>query len=409
MFSTIQDPVEVKVGPAYYTRQFSGGKRKLVLKTDTFHYIPVEETLKKLLQCPDILNQIKNFHGSSNHLLKDMCDGSVFQNHPVFSSDKQALQIIPYFDEVELCNPLGSNTKKHKLGCIFFSIGNIHPKFRSKLKCIFVAAIARSAIIQKHGMNWFLKPFVNSMLQLGNEGLSVSINGKECHFKVGTLAFLADTLAAHALGGFKESMSFAYHICRSCLATTEQIQSNFLESDFELQNAEEHQRQLSMLDDATSVQYGINRASELDQIPHFSVAQNLPHDIMHDLFEGVLPYEMKLLLTFLVNAKYITISSLNDRIRWFDFGYIECSNKPTELDERSFKNSSQKIRQSASKMWLLSVALPLLIGDLIPEDCEEWILYNLLLRICSIACSWSVKPDTVAYLRTTISISKHDS
>ena len=33
---------------------------------------------------------------------------------------------------------------------------------------------------------------------------------------------------------------------------------------------------------------------------NFSVAENLPHDIMHDLFEGVVPYEMKLLLTHLI-------------------------------------------------------------------------------------------------------------
>ena len=65
-----------------------------------------------------------------------------------------AIQIIAYFDEVELCNPLGSNTKihMHKLGCIFFSIGNIHPQFRSILKNIFVVSVA-----SKHGMNCFLR------------------------------------------------------------------------------------------------------------------------------------------------------------------------------------------------------------------------------------------------------------
>ena len=110
----------------------------------------------------------------------------------------------------------------------------MHPKFRSKLKCIFVVAVARSVVIQKHGMNLFLKSFVESMQSLATNGLSVTINGNERHFKVGTLACLADTLAIHALGGFKESMSFAYRICRSCMATTEQIQSDFHESNFEL-------------------------------------------------------------------------------------------------------------------------------------------------------------------------------
>ena len=53
-------------------------------------------------------------------------------------------------------------------------------------------------------------------------------------------------------------------------------------------------------------------------------------------------------------------------------------------------------------MWLLAVTTPLLIGDLVPEDCESWTLYITLLKICSIACSWNVKPSCISYLRILI-------
>ena len=36
-------------------------------------------------------------------------------------------------------------------------------------------------------------------------------------------------------------------------------------------------------------------------------------------------------------------------------------------------------------MWLLAIILPLLIGDLVPDDSEVWALYHILKRICSIA------------------------
>ena len=49
-------------------------------------------------------------------------------------------------------------------------------------------------------------------------------------------------------------------------------------------------------------------------------------------------------------------------------------------------------------MWMLALMLPLLIGDLVPEDCEYWALYNLLLRICSIVVSWELSPDMTSYL-----------
>ena len=213
----------------------------------------------------------------------------------------------------------------------FFSVGNLRPKFRSRLKCIFIATVATNPVIQRHGMNLFLKPFVDSVKTLSNHGLSVNLKGENRHFKVGILilTFLADTLAAHALGGFKESMSFSHRICRSCMATTEQIQSSFVESDFVLRSSQNHENQVQELTGAShaanSIEFGINRQSLLDDIPHFSVAENLPHDIMHDLFEGVVPYEMKLLIMHLVNEKYFTMVTFNDRLRRYDFGYTERS------------------------------------------------------------------------------------
>ena len=63
--------------------------------------------------------------------LEDFCDGTLFKNHPLFSKDPYA---IPYYDELELCNPLGSHVKLHKVGVVFISLGNIHPIHRSQLK-----------------------------------------------------------------------------------------------------------------------------------------------------------------------------------------------------------------------------------------------------------------------------------
>ena len=37
-------------------------------------------------------------------------------SHPLYSVQKNALQVLFYYDELETCNPLGSKTKVHKLG-----------------------------------------------------------------------------------------------------------------------------------------------------------------------------------------------------------------------------------------------------------------------------------------------------
>ena len=49
-------------------------------------------------------------------MLGDYCDGELFLTSELFQEDPCALQIQLYYDEVEVCNPIGSKVKKHKLG-----------------------------------------------------------------------------------------------------------------------------------------------------------------------------------------------------------------------------------------------------------------------------------------------------
>ena len=55
-------------------------------------------------------------HGQADGTIRDFCDGTEFQKSSLFSSDDTAFQLILYYDELELCNPLGSHKKKHKIG-----------------------------------------------------------------------------------------------------------------------------------------------------------------------------------------------------------------------------------------------------------------------------------------------------
>jgi len=48
--------------------------------------------------------------------MSDYCDGTAYQSHRLFVTCPQALQIMVYYDDLEICNPLGSRAKTHKLG-----------------------------------------------------------------------------------------------------------------------------------------------------------------------------------------------------------------------------------------------------------------------------------------------------
>ena len=49
--------------------------------------------------------------------IEDFCDGNIFKQHAKFSNDPYALQILAYFDEIEVCNSLGSHVKNTKEHC----------------------------------------------------------------------------------------------------------------------------------------------------------------------------------------------------------------------------------------------------------------------------------------------------
>ena len=191
------------------------------------------------------------------------------------------------------------------------------------LKAIFLVSVALHKDILKYGLNDFLTPLVEDLKTLYLDGITVTISGTEHTFHGGLLAALADNLAAHGLGGFKESHSFALRICRGCMATTESIQTTFVESGFKLRTCESHKLHCALLDTRLhahySTTYGINRRSVLEDVPGFSVAIGLPHDIVHDLYEGVVPYELKCLLLHCVEAHFFSLKQLNVRMNRFDF------------------------------------------------------------------------------------------
>ena len=91
-----------------------------------------------------------------------------------------------------------------------------------------------------------------------------------------------------------------------------------------------------------SVEYGINRDSVLNELTYFHVCSGgLLPDIMHDVLEGSLQYEMKLMLQeFILREKYITLDEFNARIERFDLGYMEEKDRPSPISDTTLRSES---------------------------------------------------------------------
>ena len=89
--------MEIKIGTPNLCPQFSGSKRTMVEKFDSFQYIPLLDTLKALLSDVSIIEQVFDSwkRVRSDGIIEDFCDGYLFKSHPLFSKDPFALQLIP--------------------------------------------------------------------------------------------------------------------------------------------------------------------------------------------------------------------------------------------------------------------------------------------------------------------------
>lgn len=120
----------------------------------------------------------------------------------------------------------------------------------------------------------------------------------------GAVIAVCDTLAQHELTGFKEGVGFAYSKCRHCECTFEDMQTSFDENEFVRRTPANHIRQCFEIDKASTdnlkaylfTTYGINRRSRLIDYLAFNLISQTPQDIMHVIFEGVVPMEIKLVL-----------------------------------------------------------------------------------------------------------------
>ncbi|EEC00567.1 hypothetical protein IscW_ISCW024064, partial [Ixodes scapularis] len=226
-----------------------------------------------LLGCsflPDLFKGIQN--------LKDL----------IREGDQYTIFILLYFDEVEICNPLGAKRGFHKLLAVYFTLLNLHARHRSQLRSIFLVLLARYEDVQEYGLDVILRPLLNDLKELHSCGVMFISRGETHNAHVFVFCVCGDNLSMNRLGGFTCCFSQG-RVCRFCMATSGKL-SNLTTEDFcALRSAVAHQQHLQAITvnpKQNKRMYGVNERSPMLELPYFDVTRQLPPDLMHDILEG---------------------------------------------------------------------------------------------------------------------------
>lgn len=382
------------------------GMRPKVQKRDlgngqTGYYCSVLDQIDQLIKLSEVKSMLTNSINPRDDMMSDYHHGSFCRSHPLFSNPAN-LRVIFYGDEVNFCNQAGDAKTEHKLIVFQMYLANIHPEFRSKSEIFLPVAVAYSASVKEGGepLKLLLKDFIDSMNKLSSEE-GYYFPCSKVNMRGGLLAVLGDMLGLHALVGAKQCFnSKVHHICFKCDVSTVTFQTTFTLFDRDLVTKRKLSSRLTKLSKAKgkekaaiSKQYGLTRRSVLLDIKGFNLVSQVLFDPMHLLLEGICKREIKVLLQALHEASFINKEVVNERLLAFPFDY----DRP-----KAFKDNKFDVVGKSHKMIGLSIFLPLLIADLVPNDHDAFKCLVLLSQLVQMIISPIANSEFVRVLANKI-------
>lgn len=289
-------------------------------------------------------------------------------------------------------NPLGSARRKHKLLAVYFSLLNLPPHIRSTVDHMQLVLLCREKDFTEFGHAKVFSQLVADLKVLEESGITADKTVR------GTLYCIAgDNLGSHGIGGFTENFSSSEFFCRYCLMSRSQFQSDC--TSVAERTPDNYNSAVEQLQETQEVE-GIKFRSVFNSLKHYNVClPGLPPCLGHDLFEGVLSYDVALYLKYFVKKKrWFTYTHLNRRIKQFQFKSTDASSKPCEVRPIALKLSGHAIQN-----WNFLRLLPLIIGDRVHEPQDKvWQLALQLKDIVDLTCAQTISRSQIAYLDVLI-------
>ena len=234
-----------------------------------------------------------------------------------------------------------------------------------------------------------IKAVINELLFLQNDGIKVEIQNLKSEIFFQFVLAVGDNLGLHEMHGLVESFS-ANYFCRFCTMDKASLQGIFSEDQVTLRTQESYENDLK------TCSHGVKKNSPFPRIPGYHFTKNIYADFTHDYPLGVCKYDVGMLLNYFISEKNLfSLEVFNERLNGLNYGKHEKRSKPPELTENNL--TSKYLSSTASETLCFLRVLPLVIGDLVPEDSYWKVLINLR-HLVEISFSPVIHTDTYVYL-----------
>ena len=362
---------------------------------DYCYDVPIDKELQSMFaNDPTLISKLKAeadswakkkpARGSSKTVYADIADGQVLRDHPGLgtqanrSDGSVRLAFILYYDDLEVCNPLGAFHGRHKLGMFYWTLVNYDPAERFSFANIHLMTVALSSDIDYYGIQQIVSgmfschgrtrdartpacrmhapnsctpapaltgitgdsSFGSSMTKL-DEGIVIGLPDKSTYLFRGWCVLLsADYPAAALCCGFKKSTSAAV-FCRACYCNqnhpdypspTSFINENaHLSCDICRRDRQGMQADYVMWQTKKTAKekeefmasIGLNSFEHaFTRVPHFDVSCMVPYDFMHGELEGTIKNELAAMLYYFIRHRpgwNFTLTKVNAAIRGYSW------------------------------------------------------------------------------------------
>lgn len=360
------------------------------------------EMLKKFFNLPNVTRDVVMYVDKLNN----NCDGTVsniiqsklWKWHLSLRDDLPSILHLPvflYFDDFEPLNALGSHSGAYKIGAAYMGLPFLPDDIVSKLKYILPVALFFSEDRKTFGNKKIFAPIIEELNYLYSDGIDVHPNFEKIKFK--TILILGDNLGLNSILGFVESYSANFY-CRFCKNVKHLMQRQVKEDIPLLRNEFNYDRDVATANFSLT---GIKEECAFHSLLGFHVTKNFSVDLLHDLLEGGLQFDLCNIISSCIKKGYFTLVELNSLIRIHNYG--PCTKNKSIDDITVEMLDNEKVKCSGAEMETLFLNFATIIGHKVPHDADEWNVYIKMREIYSLLNAKVSVPGVSQLLHNLIS------